>query len=186
MACPVPAGLVARARARWAAFAQARRGSAAVEFAMIAAPFFFLIFGLIEICMIFIMSTLLENAVQETGRPLRTGEAQTNGISAAQFKDDVCAQLLGLMDCDGSLHVDVRRLGNFRTALPPRPIDADGNFDASEFGYDPGGPNDIVSVRVFYEWKLITPVISMPLRNINGNRHLIQSSSVFRTEPYSS
>ena len=51
--------LSARLRSRWQAFAKDRRGAAAVEFAMIAAPFFFLIFGLLEVCLIFIMTTIM-------------------------------------------------------------------------------------------------------------------------------
>jgi Flp pilus assembly protein TadG len=186
MATPVLTCLMQRGRDRWAAYRRGRSGSAAVEFAMIAAPFFFLILGLIEVCMIFIMSTILENAVQETARPIRTGAVQSGGINAVEFKNAVCAELLGLMDCDNNLHVDVRTLTNFGAGVPPSAIDADGNLDTSAFTYQLGGPNDIVSVRVFYEWGLITPLISRPLSNLSGNKHLLSSSTVFRTEPYSS
>jgi Flp pilus assembly protein TadG len=57
-------------------FARLRRdrsGSAAVEFAMIAAPFFLLLFAMIEVAAVFFTGTVLENAVLETARQIRTG-----------------------------------------------------------------------------------------------------------------
>ncbi len=176
--------LTARLRRRWESFADDRRGAAAVEFALIAAPFFFLIFGLLEVCLIFIMSTVMEHAVGEASRSLRTGEGQQAGITSAQFRDDVCAELMDLLDCDSRLHIDVRTASNFGSTPSGTPLDANGEFDDSGFTFQAGGANDIVAVRVFYEWDLITPFISQPLQNMSGNKHLLQTSAVFRNEPY--
>ena len=176
--------LVARVRARWSRYAQDRRGAAAVEFAMIAAPFFFLIFGLIEVCMIFIMSTLLEHAVSESSRPLRTGEAQKASMTEEEFRQSVCFEFYDILDCDARLSIDVRTIETFAGAPIGLPLNAEGNVDNLTFGFDPGGANDIVAVRVFYEWDLITPYISMPLQNMNGNKHLLQVNAVFRNEPF--
>ena len=176
--------LTARLRARWDNFADDHRGAAAVEFALIAAPFFFLIFGLLEVCLIFIMSTVMEHAVGEASRALRTGEAQQASITQAQFRANVCAELMDLLDCDAGLHIDVRTAANFGATPGGSPLDVDGEFDDSGFTFQPGGANDIVTVRVFYEWDLITPFISQPLANMSGNKHLLQTSAVFRTEPY--
>lgn len=178
--------LVSRLKARWQRFADDRRGATAVEFAMIAAPFFFLIFGLIEVCLIFIMSTVMEHAVSEAARPLRTGEAQGAGMTQVQFRQAVCSELFDMLDCDARLYIDVRTVSNFGASPTGAPIDVDGTFDDSEFKYEPGGPNQIVAVRVFYEWDLITPYISQPLRNMAGNKHLLQASAVFRNEPFGS
>ncbi len=186
MAYPVFIRLVQRGQKRWAAYRRASDGSAAVEFAIVAIPFFFLLLGLIEVCMIFIMSTILENAVQESARPIRTGDVQSGGMNAADFRTSVCDQLMSLLNCNENLHIDVRTLSNFGAGVPPRAIDEDGNLDTSGFTYQLGGPNDIVSVRVFYEWGLITPILSKPLSNLSGNKHLLSSATVFRTEPYSS
>ena len=61
-----------------------------------------------------------------------------------------------------------------------------GNFDDSTFVYEPGSANEVVAVRVFYEWELITPYLSAPLRNMSGNKHLLQATAVFRNEPFGS
>jgi Flp pilus assembly protein TadG len=178
--------LVARLERRWQRYADDRRGATAVEFALIAAPFFFLIFGLLEICLIFIMSTVMEHAVSEASRPLRTGEAQGDGMTQLQFRTSVCFELLDMLDCDGRLHIDVRTIENFASAPGGAPLDGDGNFDDEEFIFDPGNASEIVAVRVFYEWDLITPYLSAPLRNMNGNKHLLQATAVFRNEPFGS
>lgn len=176
--------LAARFTAAWQSFGRDERGATLLEFALIAAPFFFLIFGVLEVCLVFIMSTVLEHAVSETSRPLRTGEAQEAGINEEQFRLSVCGELMGMLNCDGRLHIDVRTINAFSAAQMNTPLDADGNFDDGGFQYQPGGPNDIVAVRVFYEWDLITPWISQPLANMAGNRHLIQATAVFRNEPF--
>jgi Flp pilus assembly protein TadG len=178
--------LAARLRSRWQRFAEDRRGAAAVEFAMIAAPFFFLIFGLLEVCLLFIMTTVMENAISEASRPLRTGEAQGSGMTEAQFRQAFCAELLEILDCDTRLSIDVRTVSDFASTPTGSALDADGNLENDDFVFQPGGANDIVAVRAFYEWDLITPVLSQPLVNMAGNKHLIQSNAVFRNEPFGS
>lgn len=184
MSCRLHTSLAARLQNRFRRFAEDNRGLAAVEFAMIAAPFFFLIFGLLEICMIFIMSSILDHAVSEASRPLRTGEGQKAEINADQFRDSVCERLMGILDCDNRLHIDVRAVDGFASTPTGSPVDAMGNIDPDQFEFQPGGPNDIVAVRIFYEWDLMAPGISMPLRNMSGNKHLMSASAVFRNEPF--
>ena len=184
MSSRAPSGLAERFSSARRSFARDERGATLVEFGLIAAPFFFLIFGLLEVCLVFIMSTVLEHAVSEASRPLRTGESQDAGITQEQFRLTVCGELMGMLDCDGRLHIDVKTISGFSGANMSSPLDEDGNFDDGGFTYEPGGPNDIVAVRVFYEWKLITPWISKPLANMAGDRHLLQASAVFRNEPF--
>ena len=173
-----------RFHAKWCAYAEDRRGAAAVEFAMIAAPFFFLIFGLMEVCFLFIMSTMMEHSVSEASRQIRTGQAQENSMTASQFRSLVCTNLYGVLNCDNRLHIDVQALNSFGGASMDMPLDSDKKFDGTGMGFNPGGPNEIVAVRAFYEWSLITPVMSAPLANMAGSKHLIQANNVFRNEPF--
>lgn len=180
----MPGILVSRLQQRFAGWANDRRGQTAVEFALIAAPFFFMIFGLMELCLIFIMSTVMEHAVSEASREIRTGQAQDAGFSALEFRKSVCDELFDLMGCNSNLHIDVKRLTSFSTAELNSPVGEDGKFDESDFKFEPGGANEIVAVRVYYEWSLITPVLSAPLANLANGKHLIQSTAVFRNEPF--
>ncbi len=176
--------LASRLHRKLAEWARERRGQAAVEFALIAAPFFFIIFGLMEICLIFIMTTVLENAVSDTSREIRTGQAQEAGFSEAEFRNAVCNKMFGLMSCDSSLHIDVQRLTSFSAANLGSPLDSDGNFDDSGFDFQPGSANEIVAVRAYYEWGLVTPILYAPLANMANGKHLIMASAVFRNEPF--
>ncbi|MEZ5953341.1 MAG: TadE/TadG family type IV pilus assembly protein [Hyphomonas sp.] len=179
-----PGILVPRLRQKFLAWAEERRGAVAVEFALIAIPFFFIVFGLLEVCLLFIMSTVLEHSISEASREIRTGQAQEAGFSESDFRDAICSELFGLLDCGSNLHIDVRKLSGFGSASSDLPLDGDGNFDDAGFGFDPGGANDVVAVRVFYEWTLLTPIMSAPLANMNGSKHLIQANAVFRNEPF--
>tara|TARA_R110000787_G_scaffold1489_1_gene6093 strand:- start:8025 stop:8585 length:561 start_codon:yes stop_codon:yes gene_type:complete len=168
----------------WHAYTADRRGLAAVEFAMVAAPFFLLIFGLLEVCVLFVISTIMEHAVAEASRQIRTGQAQENGFNEQNFRTSVCERFMGMLDCDAKLHIDVKALSGFSAANIDMPIDNDGKFDDNGFSYDPGGPNDIVAVRVFYEWSLMTPFMTAPLANMAGSKYLVQANAVFRNEPF--
>lgn len=179
-----PGLLAPRMRRKLDAWCADHRGAAAVEFALIAIPFFFLIFGLLEVCLLFIVSTVLEHSIMEASRQIRTGQAQESGFTEVEFRSEICSKLYNLMDCDSRLYIDVRSLSGFGSADTSAPMDSDGELDDSGFKYDPGKANDIVAVRVFYEWKLLTPVISAPLSNLPNNRRLIQSNAVFRNEPF--
>lgn len=162
-----------------------KRGVAAVEFAMIAAPFFFLIFGLLEICVIFIMSSVLEHGLNEAARGIRTGQLQSGEeFNRDAFEDIVCAEIFDLFECKGKIQLDVKTFENFSSTSNPSPIDDDGNLDMTGFDFDPGEANDIVVVRAFYQWDLMTPVLSAPLANLAGNKRLLQSTVVFRNEPF--
>lgn len=173
-----------RYRDRFEAWAEDNSGATAVEFALIAAPFFFLLFGLLEISLIFIVSTTLEHGLTEASRDIRTGSFQQSGSQLADFEQNVCDELFGLLDCDNQLHLDVRTFQNFAGSTTDSPIDDEENFSTDDFQFNPGSASDIVLIRAYYEWELITPVISRPLSNLSNGNLLIQAGIAFRSEPF--
>ncbi len=174
-----------RWKAQFEAWASDKRGIAALEFALIAVPFFFLIFGLLEVSVLFIMSSILEHGVGEAARQIRTGELQNAGTSMDGFRTQVCEEMFEMLfDCETNLQLDVQVFDNFTAADAPDVIDSDGNLDADDFGFDAGAREEIVVVRVFYEWNLMTPVLSAPLANMSNGRRLLQSTVAFRNEPF--
>ena len=182
---PIPGVFAPVWRKQLERFAADKRGLAAVEFAMIAIPFFLLIFGLLEVCVIFIMSSVLEHGASEAARSIRTGQFQQAGFDQAQFKNDICGELFGMLSCDSKLQLDVKTFADFASTGNPDPIDpATGDLATGSFGFRPGAQNQIVVVRVFYEWDLLIPVMSAPLANMSGNRRLLQATIAFRNEPF--
>jgi len=170
------------------AFRRDRRGVSAVEFALISLPFMVLIFGILELAMVFLAATTLENAVENASRKIRTGAFQTSGASnKADFKALVCGGMTWLgSDCAAKLTVDVRTFSNFSSLASNNPLAAP-TFNASQTCFSPGQPGDIVLVRAYYEWKLFTPVIDSALQNMGGGsgKRLISMATAFRNEPFS-
>jgi Flp pilus assembly protein TadG len=159
--------------------AREQDGTAAIEFGMVAAPFLLLVFAIIETALVFFAGQTLETAVADSARLIMTGQAQKQGFDQTAFKNAVCAKVYGLFDCANGVKVDVKTYASFGAIDLTPPLDADGNFQ-NTMNYQPGGPGDIVVVRLFYEW----PVFVTLLQNMSGNKRLLIATSTFRNEPY--
>jgi Flp pilus assembly protein TadG len=162
-------------------FARQQEGAAAVEFALVAAPFLALIFAILETALVFFSGQALETAVADASRLIMTGQAQTQGMSQTGFKSAVCARIYGLFDCQNGVYVDVKTFSSFASVAMPTPIDGQGNFQNS-FNYNPGGPGDIVVVRLFYQWPVYVSLLG--LNNLSGGKRLMVATAAFRNEPY--
>jgi Flp pilus assembly protein TadG len=163
--------------------ARARKGATAIEFALIATPFFLLLLALFETAMVFFSSINVEYAVNDVGRLIRTGQVQTGNITEDQFRQEVCNRLATIVNCDDRLEIDVRVFSNFDSVDHSSALDEDGNLK-TDFQFSPGNAGDIVLVRVFYVWNLITPHLGQSLSNMSGNARLLSASTVFRNEPF--
>src|SRR6185436_17018257 len=136
-------------------------GLAAVEFGIVALPFFAMMFAIIETAMIFFASQVLETAVADSARLIMTGQAQTSNLSATQFKDAVCAKIPALFDCAGGIQIDVKTFTGFSSVSTTKPIDANGNLQTGSFGYAPGKQGDVVLVRLMYQWPVYTSLLGL-------------------------
>lgn len=168
---------------RWRlGFRRAQDGSVAVEFSLLAIPFFALLFAMIETSVVYFATSNLDSVVSTAGRLIRTGQVQAGGLSAADFKDIICGDMTLISDCDAGLHVDVRNFSNFNSVNFPSLTDEDGN-PVENTVFQPGGPGDIVLVRVYYSWGVMSPSF-IGLSNLEGGGRLIASSVAFRNEPF--
>src|SRR6185295_6541314 len=97
------------------------RGSAAVEFAVIAPVFFFLLFVIAETALVFIAEQVMDNAVFETARLIRTGQAQS--MSKTQFTTEVCNRMSVFVNCTSpGFFLDVKSYpGGFSTMSTSNP-----------------------------------------------------------------
>jgi Flp pilus assembly protein TadG len=164
--------------------ARRQDGAAAVEFGLVAAPFLALLFAIMETAIVFFAGQALETAATDSARLIMTGQAQTQSFDAAAFKNAVCAKIYGLFDCQNGVYVDVRTFTSFSGVSMPSPVDAQGNFQ-NNFQYQPGGPGDIVVVRLFYQYPVYVSLLGFNLSNINGGKRLLAATAAFRNEPYS-
>ena len=166
-------------------FRRSRRGSAIVQFALIAPVFFALLFAIIETAVMFFASQVLETITQESARMILTGQAQTLSYTQAQFQSYVCSQIpAALFSCSG-IQVDVESTAP-NTAFPlalPSWIDSNGNL-ITNVQYNPGGPGSIVKVTVLYQWPIFVTNLGYNITNMSGNKRLLMAVAAFQNEPY--
>jgi len=172
------------ARARTNRFVRARDGAAAVEFALVAAPFLALLFAIMETAFVFFASQSLEYAVAKSARLILTGQAQTAGFSQDAFKTAVCDNIVALFDCSNKLYVNVQNFSTFASASTTPPYNGSGQLDTSQMKYQPGVPGDIVVVSLYYEWPIYVSLFSDSLANQSGSNRLLVATAAFRNEPY--
>ena len=163
-------------------FVRQQDGAAAVEFALVAAPFLALTFAILETAMVFFAGQTLEAASADSARLIMTGQAQSAGFSQSQFKSAVCARIYGLFDCTNGLYVDVKSYSSFAAVNTAQPI-SNGQFNTT-MSYSPGDVGDIVVVSLYYQWPIYVSMLGNNLANLNGGNRLLSATAVFRVEPY--
>jgi Flp pilus assembly protein TadG len=188
-------------------FADDQRGATALEFSLVAVPLFFLLFGILELGLIFVLSLNLSNAAASLGRQLRVGQVIAPGSTVASssgtrldlsdFKTAICNKigLVPTATCMSQLQVDVRTLSSFQNQSPPNPISG-GTFSTSSLCYYSGQASSVVEFRAYYLWPIVTPVLLSGLVNVSnvvtgsgtssGSWFAVSATEVFKNEPSSS
>ena len=187
---------------------QDERGTTAVEFGMVATPFFMMLFGIISVGFYFFTTFTLENAVENAARLIRTGQVQTvpnnagvmtypasmtgctsSTALATCFKTQVCNYLPSPMfDCAGKVRVNVTSYSDFSSVPVPSCTTSGGALitDATAAAnFSAGTASQVVLVSACYEWDLAKAMPFLKLTKTQAsNNTLIQASTVFMTEPY--
>lgn len=177
----------ARTRILWRSprrFARNRRGSVIVEFALLALPFFMFMFGIIEVGAIFYGDSQLSKATADAARLIRTGQVQAQQMTQAQFHDYICGRIAQLLSCGSNLQVDVEAFSQFGSINIGNPIDGNGNLNGNLNNYKIGQGGDIVLVRTFYTWDILTPLLRPFFADLSNGKRLLTSTAAFRNEPF--
>jgi Flp pilus assembly protein TadG len=165
-------------------FRRDQRGAAAIEFGLLAIPFFALLFAILQVGLVFFAGQSLETAVANTARLVRTGQAQQLGYGATDLTSQICSQVSALFtNCTSNLKLDVRTFATFDSVDLSKPVDVNGNL-LTNFTYAAGHGSDIVVIRAFYEWPVFTKLLSFNLSNLTDGNHLLASVAAFRNEPF--
>jgi Flp pilus assembly protein TadG len=161
------------------------RGAAAIEFGLLAIPFFGLLFAILQVGLVFFAGQSLETAVANTARLVRTGQAQQLGYTATDLTSQICSQVSALFtNCTTNLKLDVRTYATFDSVDLAKPVDVNGNLKTNTFIYAAGHGSDIVVIRAFYEWPVFAKLLSFNLTNLADGNHLLASVAAFRNEPF--
>ncbi|GEC33804.1 pilus assembly protein TadG [Sinorhizobium fredii USDA 205] len=176
-----------------------RRGATAIEFAILALPFFIVVFASIETFVAFAGEQLLANATDTLARKIRTGEI-TKNVSEAEFRQAFCDEIAILLTCSATevttpekLYLDVRQVADpsqFPAAVPRvGPTDAS-DLDTSGFQFAPGAGKEFTMVRAYYRWQVITDLVRPYVTNLRPagssmpRDYLMVATATFRNEDY--
>ncbi|MGD9481391.1 TadE/TadG family type IV pilus assembly protein [Shinella sp. G-2] len=170
-----------------------RDGATAIEFAILAIPFFMITFASIETFTAFMGEQVLANATETMARKIRTGEAA--GWTKDQFRTAFCQEIKILMPCSATevatpakLFIDVRSFTSYASIPSAVPI-VDSDLDTTNFAFNPGKQKSINIVRAYYRWDIVTDLVRPMLSNVktkNGSKqnYLMVSTAVVQNEDY--
>jgi len=184
---------------------RSRDGAAAIEFAILAIPYFVIIFAILETFVAYSAEQLVSNAVDTMSRDLRTGRltaglGRTTDKTEKEFRQLFCNEISIMITCDtneistpNKLYLDIRSFSTFAgipTSIPRVSADAHADIDTSTFKYSPGGAKSINMFRAYYRWKVITDLVRPYITNVrpaNGSMptdFLIVATAAYQNEDY--
>ncbi|MBX9469715.1 MAG: pilus assembly protein [Rhizobium sp.] len=190
----------------WRKLARSKDGAAAIEFAILAIPYFMIIFAIIETFVAFAAEQLVTNAVNTLGRQMRTGQITyqlnrpSTDMDMLKFRKAFCDEVNIMIQCSeteistpSKLYIDARTFASFG-AIPktiPRVSTATfADIDPTSFKFTPGGPSTINMLRAYYRWQVITDLIRpyiTTIRPSDGSMpsdFLIVATTAFQNENY--
>lgn len=163
-------------------FRKDEEGVTAIEFAMLALPFFALMMAIIETSIFFFAGQVLESSVDDVARKIRTGQLDSS-LTAADLRDEICDSAAVLFTC-GDLLIDMQVVAKYED-LGDMPGPDGGELKPGDFGFEAAGPKQIVMVTVASEWPIFTNYLQQYMSKLNSKNALLTAVAVFKTEPYS-
>ncbi|MGQ0484328.1 MAG: TadE/TadG family type IV pilus assembly protein [Hyphomicrobiales bacterium] len=168
-------------------FLKSQGGAAAVEFALVAGPFFFVLGTICETGLMLFTEYVLQNSVQEGSRAVRTGQVTTTlgglKMTEGQFKAIVCGSVKVVVDCNTGVTVYVNSANNFAEleTVVASPILVGPGGSAA---FKPGGQLKSAAVIATYDWDFAFPFMDFLGNIAGGSKRRIHGMAVFRNEPF--
>ena len=182
--------LLGRAASRGRAFARDDQGVTVVEFAILALPFFTVIFAILETAMVFLAMQVLDSAVEDASRLIKTGRAQAAGYTMTDFRGVMCGYTFNLFGDCSKIKIQIKEISDFASVqtTPPMTCTPTVNPTTCEItmteDYAPSAGGKIVQVQAYYRWPLVLALPYFNMKNQPDNYRLIGATRVFRNEPF--
>ena len=167
------------------------RGVAALEFAIVALPFFLFVFAILGSSLYFFTMNSLEHGVEAASRQIRTGETKLNGTSIGDFRQSVCNEAGSAIDCN-KLRVLIQNSDDWANITPQGCLDGNGQMVNSTGAVDDlvddysGDASFIALITLCYEWDLANTFDFLMLGASPGGSGaaVMQASTALRIEPH--
>ena len=175
-------------------FRRSQSGATAVEFALVALPFFYVLGCICETGLMLFTEYVIQNSVQEAARMVRTGQVTSGDgtllMSSDDFKNKICEQVSIIVDCNGYVSVYVNSASDFAnlTTDMADPLNVGKKPDGSPYVvvFTPGGELQAATVIATYDWNFAFPFMEF-LGNISsGGERRLYGLAIFRNEPFGS
>ncbi len=168
-------------------FCRDQSGSTAIEFGVLALPFFVLLFGIVEVCISIAAQQVLTNVTFDIGRQVRTGELAAADLNETNLKQMICGRLGVIVkgDCTDVLKLDLRQVSNFKEAAELGKQWSPVNF-VSNPQVSAGNPLDMTVLRTFYRWPVILGFLADIIGKATNGHVLLFSMAAWQNEPFPS
>lgn len=172
--------------ARGRALLHDEAGVTAIEFGVLALPFFTIILAIIQTAVMFLATQVLDSALEDASRKIRTGEAAAYTLT--DFRNLMCASTFNLLDCS-QIQLRSEVLTDFsNVALNETVESCSASTCTWAVGWQqfaPGTGKSVMQVSAYYRYPLIVVLPYFNLKNQPDNYRLLSAIRVFRNEPYS-
>lgn len=170
-------------------------GATAIEFSILALPFMVLIFGILELAIVFFTTTSLQHNLTSNTRSIRVGVESSICGSIDDIKQEICNDLK-TQGCMTKLNLNITRVNSsqFNAAVLSQfqassfTVDEDDDtisFDNPEELATGIAGNEIVLVKAIYQHDLILPGELTRLGNFGLNsKRILTVTQAIRTEPF--
>lgn len=175
-----------------------RSGSTAVEFGLVAMPFLALLAGIIQVAFMIWAQQNFDFVFQRTARTLFTGQFQQNNNESASaatllaaLKTSMCGSGTSatpvIFNCS-AVKLDVTLGTNFASSTPVYPVDPSTRDWSAGFGthYACAAPGSILIATAAVKFPIYFGLMNTIFANFADGSKLLESTAVFRTEPYTS
>ncbi len=166
-------------------FARDEKASPTVEFALVAPLFFAIVLATLQAATIFLVKAFFESAAEAGARIVLTN--QTESMTTAQFKAQICAELTALFNC-GQVTVELTPLPtgttNLSSLLPQ--FNSKGNLVGTppvDVGANAGAAGTDMLLVVMYPWPVYGGPLGLNFSNMGNGAMLMASTQIFRIEP---
>lgn len=159
-----------------------RRGSAAIEFAILALPFMVIIFAILEISVMFFVDSGLDSALHKAVRQVRVGTAKSAAWDLAKFKSTVCGELSYSFSCASQLKVRAIVVSNMASVNKLSGVSG-GTLSVSE-DFNIGNAGDYVLIQAFLPWDPVFKLYAFASGRLSDGRYVLGASELFKNEPF--
>ena len=194
-----PAGRLDRLRAKARRLHRDRRGTTAVEFALIGSVLVFLLAGIVEFSLIMVVNNSLDASTSISSRVGKTGFADTDKSREQTILEEIDRRVGSLIDVE-EVQISSESYTNFDQIGKPEPwndannngtpeageftdINGNGQWDEDMGTEGFGGSDDVVVYTISYDWKITTPLLSQVIGGSDGAITL-KTRWVVKNEPF--